>query len=125
MPQNIDELLIAKCGECIFFDPSASGETGQCRRNAPNPSTYVMWPTVGSHQWCGEFVRAQLVVDGMMDGASLADVLATLGDDDTPLTIEEWTELFIDTTRRGIEMNRVLIKRKLAELEETDSDHAE
>ena len=79
MPQNIDELLIAKCGECIYFSPlphrtdglptpDAIKGAGQCRYDAPTligcphcGNDHTSFPQVHASHWCGKFVR--VVVD--------------------------------------------------------------
>ena len=47
------------CESCRFFEPVATGATGECRRYAPSlhggPSTMAQWPQTAAACWCGEF----------------------------------------------------------------------
>jgi hypothetical protein len=56
------------CDRCRFFRETIIGESGECRKFAPQPMRMrfgprhnpnddyaAEWPTVGSSDWCGEF----------------------------------------------------------------------
>ncbi len=61
------DLAGASCVTCVFYLPSGGSATnGECRRDAPKPTTSarregvyeheVLWPICQDAYWCGEWV---------------------------------------------------------------------
>ena len=71
-----------QCGNCRFYAPRRTADTGSCRRRAPTGAhdgvaygTAYQFPRTLPTEWCGEYEPAIPPAEATLRGASLSQLL--------------------------------------------------